>query len=222
MTVIFVFVSQFCLSQNCSCKKLPKLNEIISCEKSTFNNGTKIYRQFNCDSSWLVFESKARKKRILFSLDKNLIELTEKLGYTSWVEYKSTFIIENRLISGCCDPPEYVLFDKNSGKKIAELGREVFHSEIQKYPYFVTIDKGKYSFLSFLNLNTNKIFKINLPKGRIDQALKKSNYIFAEYLFEKGEIKNGIFEIKYKYKTKETNKWLIEKIKVDLNQYVNK
>jgi len=67
-------------------------------------------------------------------------------------------------------------------------------------------------------LNTNKIFKINLPKGRIEQALKKSNYIFAEYLFENGGIKNGIFEIKYKYKTKDKGKWLIGAIKVDLNK----
>ncbi len=220
VTVIFIIISQFSFAQNCSCKEQPQLNEIISCEKTTFKNGAKIYRQFNCDSSWLVFESKAKKKKILFSLDKDLIELTGRLGYTSWIEYENTFMIENRLVSGCCDPLEYVLFDKNNGRKIADLGREIYHSDIKKYPYFVAIDSKKSNFLSFLNLRTNKIFKINLPKGRIEKTLKITDGIFSETLFKDGKIKNGIFEIEYRYKTKDKGKWLIGEVKVDLNKQI--
>ncbi|MFH7002505.1 hypothetical protein [Flavobacterium bizetiae] len=218
--VIFMVFSQFSFAQNCSCKEKPQLNEIISCEKTIFKNGAKIYRQFNCDSSWLVFENKAKKKKILFSLDKDLIELTGRLGYTGWIEYGNTFMIENRLVSGCCDPLEYVLFDKNNGRKIANLGREIYRSDIKKYPYFVTIDSEESNFLSFLNLSTNKIFKINLPKGRIDKTLKITTVIFYQTLFEEGEIKNGIFNIKYRYKTQRNGKWLIAEIKVDLNKQV--
>lgn len=119
--VIFMVFSQFSFAQNCSCKKKNQLNEIISCEKTIFKNGAKIYRQFNCDSSWLVFENKAKKKKILFSLDKDLIELTGRLGYTGCIEYGNTFMIENRLVSGCCDPSEFVLFNKNNGKKLQIL-----------------------------------------------------------------------------------------------------
>ncbi|CAA9200872.1 hypothetical protein FLA105534_03288 [Flavobacterium bizetiae] len=218
--VIFLVFSQFSFAQNCSCKEKPQLNEIISCEKTIFKNGAKIYYQFNCNSSWLVFESKTKKKKKLFSLDKDLIELTGRLGYTSWAEYNNTFIIENRLVSGCCDPSEFVLFNKNNGKKIANLGREIYHSNIKKYPYFVTIDSKESNFLSFLNLSTNKIFKIYLPKGRIDKTLKITSGIFSETLFEEGEIKNGIFEIEYRYKTQHNGKWLIGEIKVDLNKQV--
>jgi len=220
VTFIFIIISQFSSAQNCSCKERPQLNEIISCEKTTFKNGAKIYYQFNCDSSWLVFESKTKEKKKLFSLDKDLIELTGRLGYTSWAEYNNTFIIENRLVSGCCDPSEFVLFNKNNGKKIANLGREIYHSDIKKYPYFVTIDSEKSDFVSFLNLSSNKIFKISLPKGRIDKTLKIINGTYAEALFEEGKIKNGTFDIKYKYKTKDNGKWLIGDIKVDLNKHI--
>lgn len=218
--VIFIFFSQFSFAQNCSCKEKPRLNEIISCDKTIFKNGAKIYYQFNCNSSWLVFESKAKEKKKLFSLDKDLIELTGRLGYASWAEYKNTFIIENRLVSGCCDPSEFLLFDKNNGKKIANLGREIYHSNIKKYPYFVTIDSKESNFLNFFNFSTNKLFKINLPKGRIEKTLKITTEIFFETLFEEGEIKNGIFEIEYRYKNQDNGKWLIGEIKVDLNKQV--
>jgi hypothetical protein len=218
VTFIFIIISQFSSAQNCSCKERPQLNEIISCEKTTFKNGAKIYYQFNCDSSWLVFESKTKEKKKLFSLDKSLIELTGRLGYLSWAEYNNTFIIENRLVSGCCDPSEFVLFNKNNGKKIANLGREIYHSNIKKYPYFVTIDSKESNFLKFFNLSTNKLFKINLPIGRIEKTLKITTEIFFESLFEEGEIKNGIFEIEYRYKTQHNGKWLIGEIKVDLNK----
>lgn len=209
------------MGQTCSCKTQPELNKIISCEKTVFKNDAKIYRDFTCDSSWVVFESKSNKKKIIFSLDKDLIELTGKLGFADWVEYKNSFLVEYHTISGCCDPYEYILFDKTNGKKIANIGREIFHSENDKYPYFVTIDKENSSYLSFLNLETNKIFKINLPKGRIDNTLKITNEFFSETLFEEGQIKNGIFEIKYKYKKTENDKWLIGKITVNLKKYVS-
>jgi hypothetical protein len=220
LTITFsIIISQLCLGQNCSCKTQANLNEIITCEKTVFKNGAKIYRQFTCDSSWVVFENKNKKKKVLFSLNKELIELTEKLGFADWKEYKKSFIVEYHTISGCCDPYEYILFDKNDGKKIAEIGREIFHSEIDKYPFFVTIDKENSNFLSFLNLETNKIFKINLPKGRIEKTMKITNGHFSETLFENGEIKNGVFEIKYKYKNNEKDGWLIGKVTVDLKKY---
>lgn len=219
--IILSIISQFCLGQNCICKTRPILNEIISCEKTFLKNGAKIYREFNCDSSWVTFESKNKKKKILFSLDKQLIELTGRLGFANWKEHKNSFIVEYHTISGCCDPCEFKMFDKTNGKKIAELGREIFYSENQKYPYFVTIDKDNSNFLSFINLNTNKIFKIDLPKDRIEKTMKIINGHFSETLFENGGIKNGIFEIKYKYRNSEkVEKWLFDKITVDLKKHL--
>ena len=221
ITTLLSLFYQISLGQICNCKTQPNLNEIISCEKTILKNGAKIYREFSCDSSWVIFESKNRKKKVLFSLNKDLMEYTGRLGFAGWTEYKNSFLVEYHTISGCCDPYEYILFDKNNGKKIAEIGREIFHSENNKYPYFVSIDKDNSNYLSFLNLETNKVFKINLPKDRIEKTMKITNGIFAETLFENGEIKNGVFEIKYKYKTSEKDKWLNGKITVDLKKYVS-
>jgi hypothetical protein len=221
ITTLLSLFYQICLGQICTCKTQPNLNEIISCEKTILKNGAKIYREFSCDSSWVIFESKNRKKKVLFSLDKDLMVYTGRLGFAGWTEYKNSFLVEYHAISGCCDPYEYILFDKNNGQKIAEIGRKIFHSKNNKYPFFVGIDKDNSNYLSFLNLETNKVFIINLPKDRIEKTLKITNGIFAETLFENGEIKNGVFEIKYKYKTSEKDKWLNGKITVDLKKYVS-
>ena len=50
--------------ENCNCEENPELSDYISCKETVFSNGAKIYRQFNCDSSWLVFENKKVKKTI--------------------------------------------------------------------------------------------------------------------------------------------------------------
>lgn len=221
LTTLLSLFYQISFGQVCSCKTQPNLNEIISCEKTILKNGAKIYRQFNCDSSWVIFESKNKNKKVLFSLDKDLIEYTGRLGFAEWTEYKNSFLVEYHTVSGCCDPYEYILYDKNNGKKLADIGREIYKSKIEKYPFFVTIDKVNSNYLTFLNLNTNKVFKINLPKDRIEKTMKITNGIFAETLFENGEIKDGFFEIKYKYKTSENDKWLIGKITVDLKKYVS-
>lgn len=219
--IILSIISQLCFGQNCNCNIRPELSEIISCKKTIFKNGAKIYREFNCDSSWVTFENIKKRKKVLFSLDKELIELTGRLGFANWIEYKKYFIVEYHTVSGCCDPYEFKLFDKANGKKIADLGREIFHSENEKYPFFVTIDKENSNFLSFLNLDSSKLFKIDLPKDRIDKTMKIINGNFPETLFENGEIKNGIFEIKYKYKKTGKDNWLIGKVTVDLKKYVN-
>jgi hypothetical protein len=51
-------------SENCNCEENKELKDYISCKETVFRNGAKIYRQFNCDSSWLVFENKKIKKNI--------------------------------------------------------------------------------------------------------------------------------------------------------------
>jgi hypothetical protein len=49
------------------------------------------------------------------SLDKSLIELTERLGYQFVKEYKATLLFENRQVSGGGFPLNLELIDKNNG-----------------------------------------------------------------------------------------------------------
>lgn len=217
---ITLLISQMCLSQVCSCKSKPLLDEVISCEKKVFKNGAQVYRQFNCDSSWVVFKGKGKKEKILYVLN-DLVELSERLGYVNWTEYNTTFLIENRLISGCCDPSDFILFDKGTGDLKTDLGPLIFYSEDMKYPYVVSLDED-YNSLSLLNINTNKEFKYELPKGVVDKTMEIGNELFPEHLFYDEAINDGVFEVQFRYKLKdegeENDNWITEKITVDLKK----
>ena len=66
IALIFIlrFFSELFFGQNCKCENVPELNEIISCKKTIFKNGAKIYREFNCGSSCVIFKAKTIKKRL--------------------------------------------------------------------------------------------------------------------------------------------------------------
>ncbi|RZJ66343.1 MAG: hypothetical protein EOO47_25450, partial [Flavobacterium sp.] len=97
---------------NCHCDKDATLAQIISCNPKSLDNQAKLYWNYNCDSSWITFENKKGDRKIIFTLGKELLELTNKIGHTKLEEFKSTFLYANSVISGCCDPEDYYLYDK--------------------------------------------------------------------------------------------------------------
>ena len=203
--------------ENCNCEDNPDLKDYISCEETVFSNGAKIYRQFNCDSSWLVFENQKIKKSI-FSLDKDLIELTGRLGYVEWDEYEESILIANRLWSGSGSPYEYQLIDKETGKEIINLGKEIYLDEEHLNPYFISLDLDN-SKIRIYNLNTRKTSKIPFNISKIDSTFKLGGFLqFPEELFEPGEIKNNIFRVNYRYRLEGNDELLSEKIKIDLDK----
>lgn len=207
--------------QTCSCKETPNLKDIISCDKIIFSNKAKLYRQFNCDSSWLTFESKSGKKVILYSLEQPLIELTDRLGYQYVKENKQSFLLMNRLISGCCTSPEYLLFNKDNGKLLNNLGSLIYYSENTKDNFVLFFSDSTLNSVTLLNLDTGKQYKIYLPKNRFRATLERTGDNYAELLFDEGELKNSVFTIGYRYqKTEKAETWYNDRIKIDLKKYV--
>lgn len=205
------------LFENCNCEENPELKDIISCEETVFSNGAKIYRQFNCDSSWIVFENKNLKRNIQ-SLEKELIELTHRLGYVEWDEYEESILIANRLWSGSSAPYEYHLIDKETGKEIINLGQAIYLNEEHLNPYFISLDSNN-SKIKIYNINTRKFAEIPFNMNKIDSTHKLGGFLqFPEELFGPGEIKNNIFKIKYSYRLVGNDELLTEKIKIDLNK----
>ncbi|MGC4102577.1 hypothetical protein [Ferruginibacter sp.] len=218
--VVSLFFTTAVYSQQCSCATDSSLSEIISCEKILFKNNAQLYWQYNCDSSWLTFVSSAGKKNILYSLDDGLQIYTEKLGYSYAAEYNASFLIQNNLISGCCTPPEYLLFNKATGKEIKNLGSLIFYSEEIKYPLVVFIEPKKMNSLLFYNVNTQKNFSVALPVNKIATTLKKGAERYAEYLFEETDISQNTFSTSLRYQQPGNNdKWYNYKIVVDLKKY---
>ncbi|WDF80396.1 hypothetical protein PQ469_10300 [Mucilaginibacter sp. KACC 22773] len=219
LLVCFCFFAGIGLAQKmqCACGTDSNLNEIIDCKSTIFKNGARLYWQFNCDSSWLTFKAVNGRKRILFSLDSSLMELTGRLGYIYAAEYKYVFLIRQNLISGCCDPPEFILFNKNTGRQKSLLGRLVFYSHDSKYPIVISLGPNSNSLIIF-NVDTHKKYSIALPRGRLSKSIKLSFFSAPELLFDNDLIKGDSLVLKYQYKTTAKKDWLYSKILIDLKK----
>jgi len=179
------------------------LNEIINCDTIKFDNRAKLYWNFNCDSSWLTFESPKHLKDIIFSMQ--LVAYTGRLGFSYVQEYKHKFLIQNNVISGCCDPPEFYLFDKTSGQIKDSLGHIIYYSDKKRLPFIIgltesnydTILKDNYSSLTIYNVDDQKKFFITLTKGEINKALEATGEMFPEYLFDEPILKGTTIYLTY-------------------------
>lgn len=206
-TFILLFISSFTYGQTCKCSKEPALNEIISCKIIKFDNNAKLYWSFNCDSSWLTFVNHAKHKKIIFSHE--LVDLTGRIGFSFITEYKKAFLIQNRVISGCCNPPEYFLFDKYSGQKKNALGRVLFYSKTKENAYIVSLTNSNYKYsyksktglsynsISIYNVNSNKRYFIKLRIGEIEQSLISNDQMYPEYLFDEPILNKNKLKLTY-------------------------
>ncbi|MNU20774.1 hypothetical protein D3C71_90270 [compost metagenome] len=221
-----LFSSEYVWAQACSCVSKPDIADFMPCHKIPFDNGASLSWQYNCDSSWLTFESIQHRKRVIFSLEAPLMELSGRLGYTHIQEYKSTFLVQNNVISGCCTPPEFHLYNKQNGKKLYELGRLIFYSEQKKLPFAIGIAYPKretewYRGLSALivyNLSTGRQYRILLPANITVETLNASSYDpNPEYLFEQAVIKGHTVNLHYSvYKNGRNIRYPVT---IDLDQY---
>jgi len=225
---LFSLITYYSFGQTCNCDDDSLLNEIISCDTIHFENGAELYWNFNCDSSWLTLLTPTRSKQIIFSLGDGLQELTGRIGYVEFYEYKSTFLVQNNVISGCCAPPDFYLYDKTTGQKIKELGRIIYLSEDRKYPIIISITNSSYdtskiadlNSLTIFNINTNKEYLISLPNFEIEQALENTEEMYAEFLFEDSIVENGILILQYRYRNpKNEEEQYTRNIQIELKKY---
>ena len=199
------FISTAVFGQSCYCDQDTMLKESISCKPTIFANKAKLFWSFNCDSSWLTFKGPKRKSKRIFSLSGGLVDLTTRLGYMYWTEFNKTFLITNHVISGCCDPVDYYVYNKISGDLIKYLGRAIYISDNKKIPFVVTITNSNYdtisqinyNSLSIYNLDTRKEFKLKLRKGEIENAMKNNEFMFPEEVFDTPIFINETLILKY-------------------------
>ncbi|NTS44033.1 hypothetical protein HRG84_24350 [Flavisolibacter sp. BT320] len=221
LLLISFYFSTVTYGQGCSCKDAPELKDVISCKKVLFSNGAKLYRQFNCDSSWLTFESKNGRKTVLYSLEAPLINLSERLGYQFIKENKQSFLIINRLISGCCTLPEFLLYNKNNGKLLENLGSLIYYSEDAKENFVLYFSDSTLNAVTLHYLNSGKKYQIPVPQNRFAETLEKTGENYAELLFDEGELKKSVLAIGYRYQRKgEGEQWYDDTIRLDLKKYV--
>jgi hypothetical protein len=206
---------------HCTCESDTSLGSIISCDTIVFSNGSKLFRQFNCDSSWLTFEDRRMQKRVFYSLQYPLIDLTERLGYQFVMENNKSFVIRNNLISGCCTPPEYILFDKDNGNLLQNARQIIYYSEEKKYDFMLAFGDSTLNNLTLFAVNTGNKYKINLPQDLIIETLQKTGEFYPQVLFDTPEFQDSTLSIGYRYQKKEEgNKWHKDKLVINLSDYV--
>ena len=178
-----------------------------------------LYRQFNCDSSWLTFENKSGIKRILYSLDKPLIELTERLGYIFEKEYKNSLLFINKKASGGGFPLDFELISKDNGQVLKEFGTIIFHSNDSINNFVLFLSSDSLDILTIYSVDQNKDFNFSIPKGRLWKTVSESSEKFPEFLFEKPIIDKNFLTLTYKYLLSYSpEKWDIDKIQIDLQK----
>jgi hypothetical protein len=210
LSILILFCSSL-IGQDCLCKNDSLLTDIISCDTISFDHGVKLYWSFNCDSSWLTHKNSQGKKTIIFSLGVDLVYMTGRLGYVDFIEYKDVFLVQNNVISGCCTPAEFYVYDKYSGELKYKVGRLIYYSTDISKPFLIGFTEntedsllGVYDFLTIYNLDNNKKYRFDLNKGEIDKALEETKQIYPENLFQKPIIEDDTITLIY-YLRKPTN-----------------
>ncbi len=220
LILLFFHIATTAYGQRCLCEEAPQWKDVISCEVIPFTNKAKLYRQFNCDSSWLTFEGRSGKKVVLYALQQPFIDQTERLGYQFVRENKQSFLVMNKLISGCCTPPEYLLFNKSNGKRLRSLGRLIHQDGEGEDNFALYFSDSTLNSVTLLYLDTGKQYKIDLPKNRLVASLEKTGEAYAELMFYESEVKNRVFSIAYRYQLDEqAEKWYEDKLEIDLKEY---
>lgn len=233
--LIFLLTTPAFAQKSCKCEADPQLKEIINCAPILFDNHAQLFWSFNCDSSWLTFQSPSTKCVVIYSLAGPLESLTGRLGYIYQQEFRNTFLIQNNVISGCCSPPEFYLLDKTTGKVKVSLGRLLYCSENKKMPFTIGITNSNYQYeekaepgynsLTVYNIDKGKKYVVPIPKGRLKKALQETEQVepYPEYLFEEPQVKGTTVVLKYRFKKpqKVDDSDALKTITVDLSKYRN-
>ncbi|MDD4970893.1 MAG: hypothetical protein PHT07_15810 [Paludibacter sp.] len=179
----------------CFCDKDTLMNNAtVSCDTTTFTNGSKMYWQFNCDRIWLTLENIKKEKQVIDESTSELYDLTYRLGFHLIKEYKNTLLFR----SGCPanGPCNHTLIDKTNGKKIKEFDQLIcINTENQsKNPH-----KYEYNFIVSLSTNLDYliVYFVDSKKTIKKPFLEKLTSVIPQSQFEKMTLKNNILTIYY-------------------------
>lgn len=218
--LLFILNNELVIGQNnCGCETSPNYNSFISCDTIEFDNSRKLYRQFNCDSSWLTFEIDSLHKKILFSIEKRLIDLTPKLGYQFVKEYSKTVLFINCQSSGGGYPKNYELINKENGEVFKKLGPILYYSRDDLNEFVVTLKIDTIPLIVFYNLKTGIVEEHPISEEVNDLTISIHEDMFPETHFKDAFLANGIFRITYNYKNNiNKKKWLSNEIIIEIGK----
>ncbi|KXX71514.1 hypothetical protein AVL50_04385 [Flammeovirga sp. SJP92] len=117
-------------------------------------NGSFLYYQWNCDSTWLTFETTSKK--VLKSCRESEPYLCSRTGLTFVKEYPNYLCFIHQWSSGCCSSPDLVLIDKETGNELERVVSELFIRGSTEEDYAFYFSDSSYNKAYFLDHQTGK------------------------------------------------------------------
>jgi len=200
--LIFILLSFNASTQakECNCNKDSLINQSTTdCKTILLKSGAKLYWQFNCNKIWLTLELKTGKKIIIDTVPIDYYGYTFRLGYHLFKEFAKSLLFR----SGCPanGPCNFVLLNKDNGKKLTEFGELIYDHETDAVYDFILYLSSR-STLTLHYIDSNKKYKIKIDS-------KQVNSVIPEYAFHKIFVNDKLLTLEYGNK----------KILLDLKKY---
>ncbi len=162
----------------CNCDSIPELKAEISCDTIRLKNESLLYYVFTCDSASLIFENHKIKKT-LFSIEKNPLEYTYRLGYYFIKEFPASILFRfDCPATGSCS---FALVDKETGKLIKTYDRVIYpnnNNDLDLLIYFKdnNLDEIQAIFMNSKNNDIQGRAVLLYKFGISDISIQEANY----------------------------------------------
>lgn len=216
------------IADTTECENIKILKENINTDTITFDIGTQLFWNYNCDSAWLTYINKNKEQIVLDSWTENP-EFSIKMGLIYLQDFKKKILFERNVISGCCDLPDNLIFDKKTGKELINIGPKIWYSMNRKYPLLICFDNSdilkdrvssEFKKLIIYNLDNDKEYFFNLSDYDFFKDLKEQYINYDTNLLDDFTIENNNLTLKFrKEQVDKEGKFITQSIKLNLNNY---
>ena len=208
-------------------QRLDSYKESVNTDTTTLDIGTKLYRSYNCDSIWLTYVNKKNQKKILETWTGENAIFSVRMGLNYLTDYKKYILFQQAVISGCCVMPDTLLFDKNTGEEVKNLGPVIWYSEDKKFPLVICLEdkdtlNTAFENMIIHNLDTDKQYNYSLKNISFFKNLNSLDLAFDRNLLQDFSVKNNNLNLKFiKEDDTKEGKFIKHEVKLDLNNYCN-
>ena len=183
LILIFTNIQLYSQQLECFCDSMEIIEENrYKCEYQNFENGSRLYWQWNCDSAWLTFENK--EKVILKTCENETVYGCQRGGLGFLKEYPNYLLFQHKWISGCCDSPDMIFLNKETGMELKRIPKDQFvWGDIEK-DYLLYFSDTTFTSLILLDHMTDKMYTMKFESNQIENSLGKNQVMRLTDLFE--------------------------------------